>query len=153
MKRTLTILSAVFLVAFTAAAQERHHPAAEAIAAEQARVADFLQLTPDQRTAWDSLHTQLQNSLAPLFDQTRVAREQLSRLLDSDSPDPAAVGTQVIAMHSLEKQIQAAHATALQNAEALLTADQKTRFEAWRASHREPIGIKMESCAPECPVH
>lgn len=152
MKRTLTFISAVLLLTVTATAQEHHHAAADAIRSEQAKVANFLQLTPDQRTSWDALHADLQNTIAPLFDQAQSARQQLSTLLDSDSPDPIAVGTQVIAMHSLEKQIQAAHTAALQKAEALLTPDQKTKFEAWRASRGEGMTMQMGSCPPSCPI-
>lgn len=145
MKRPLIILSAVLLIAATATAQVQRH-----IAAEQSKIATFLQLTPDQKATWDSLHADLQNTISPLLDQARSAREQLSAFLRSDSPDPAAVGTQVIALHSIEKQIVAAHNAAAQKIEALLTPDQKTKFEALRATSNEPMAMSVAGCAPGC---
>ncbi|MEO7974049.1 MAG: periplasmic heavy metal sensor, partial [Thermoanaerobaculia bacterium] len=62
------------------------------------RLTRALDLTPEQQVTLGRLQEELENSVRPLGETKRTAREQLRTLLDSDSPDPAAVGTQAIAI-------------------------------------------------------
>lgn len=156
MKRVLLAAFAVFLLLTVAAvtAQEHHMRMAgdptEAIAAHAAKIAQTLQLTPDQKVQFDSIHTELAATVKPLFDQSRAAHDQLHALLDSSNPDAAAVGAQAIAAHGLEKQIEAAHKAALQKFEATLTPDQKAKFEGMMSEH---MGGAMHTMAAPCTSH
>lgn len=155
MKKVLLAAIAVFLLLHVTAvkAQERHMMMADdpgqAIAMMAAKIADTLQLTPDQKTQFDGIHAELAATVTPLFAQSKAAHDQLRTLLNADTPDPVAVGNQAIAAHSLEKQIQAAHQAAIQKVGAILTPDQKAKFDSIMTDH----GQNMHAMAAPCSAH
>ena len=156
MKRVLLAAFAVFLLLNVTAAvgQERHMVMAEdpiqAIAMQAAKIAQVLQLTPDQKPQFDSIHAELATAMKPLLDQSRAAHDQLHALLNADNPDATAIGNQAIAAHSLEKQIQASHVSAVQKVEAILTPEQKAKFEGMMSEHGP---IQMHAMAAPCSAH
>ena len=95
-----------------------------------ARLAHYLELTPDQIAAWKQIHTDTAALVQPLAASARETRTQLKAALDSPSPDPAAVGKLAIALHATRAQIRAARADARTKLAAVLTPEQKTKFEA-----------------------
>ena len=106
---------------------------------------NFLELTADQKTQWEALHEQFRASMQPIFEQQKALRDQIATLLDTASPDPAAVGALVISEHALREQVRTQHETLQNNLKALLTPEQLTKFEAFLAArgggHRGPGGF------------
>jgi Spy/CpxP family protein refolding chaperone len=131
MKRILiTLTVAIALLATAAIAQ---HP--RMMGERACDPLSFLGLTADQKAQWDSLHQQLRTSIEPLLDQKRAAEEQLRSLADAAAPDANAIGKQVLAIKAIDQQIKAAHEATAAKVAAMLTPEQKAKFDAMRALH------------------
>lgn len=101
------------------------------------RLTRALDLTEAQQATLESLQTALGDSIRPLFEAMRAAREELESLLDAESPDPAAVGAQAIAMHRSREAMRAAHETFEEGIVAMLTETQRAQYEALRDARPE----------------
>jgi Spy/CpxP family protein refolding chaperone len=100
------------------------------------RMADLLDLTPDQRAAFDRLK---EDSLASAKDKLEVMRtngDELRTLLDSANPDPATVGAKVIAMHQTRNDLRDLRKSFEDQFSKLLTAEQQYAFEKLREARR-----------------
>lgn len=111
-------------------------------------LASALNLSTDQKVQWDAIHQQLEASVTPLFAQHRDAEIQLNVLVDSSNPDPTAVGRQYLAMRAIGLQIKTAHEATRSKIDAILTPDQKAKFDAIHArmengEHGPMIMMKM----------
>jgi len=104
-------------------------------------IAASLGLSADQKVQFDSIHQQLEANVGPLFQQLESAHQQLESLASASNPDATAVGKQFLAARSLEQQVKAAHESAHQKLIAILTPDQKAKFEAL---HQDMAHSKME---------
>lgn len=93
------------------------------------RLTRSLDLTPAQQVTLGRLQEQLESAVRPLAASMRSAHEQLRTLLDATSPDPAAVGTQAIAIDRARDGMRAAW----DNFEADFTA---SLTETQRAAYR-----------------
>jgi Spy/CpxP family protein refolding chaperone len=151
MKR-IAIAFSIALLAATAFAQEPQrrmfiHNMDEGSGA----LAESLGLSTDQKVQFDAIHQQLEASMKPLIDQHRAAEQQLQALVEAPSPDATAVGTQFLAMRAIDKQIRAAHDATKQKIDAILTPDQKAKFDAMHAKmeHMGPGAMMMRH--PEGP--
>src|SRR6476659_8860767 len=98
--KTRFIAALAILVATAAFAQPR-----------PARLAHYLELTPEQIAAWKQIHTDTAALVQPLAASARETRTQLKAVLES-APDPAAVGKLVISLHATRAQICAARTDA-----------------------------------------
>jgi Spy/CpxP family protein refolding chaperone len=128
MKRIVIALCITAATTF-AVAQEVHMKMRH-MGPDPGEIAATLGLSAGQKAQWDAIHEQLQASAEPLHQQLRAAHEQLESLASSSNPDATAVGTQFLAARSIEKQLKAAHESAHQKLTAILTPDQKTKFES-----------------------
>jgi Spy/CpxP family protein refolding chaperone len=99
-----------------------------------AALVNYLQLTTDQKTAWDAAHKDFGAVVQPLFDKQRAAHQQLDAALQNKSTDPCSLGTQMLAIHAIGDQIKAAHAALDQKLDSILTADQRSKYEAFEAA-------------------
>ena len=117
--KTRFIAALAILVATAASARPR-----------PARLAHYLDLTSDQIAAWKQIHADTAALVQPLAASARETRTQLKAALDSASPDPTVVGKLAIALHATRAQIRAARADARAKLAAMLTPEQKTKFEA-----------------------
>jgi Spy/CpxP family protein refolding chaperone len=93
-------------------------------------IAATLGLSTDQKVQWDSIHQQLQASVEPLHQQLMTAHQQLESLASSSNPDATAVGKAFLAARAIEQQVKAAHESAHSKLTALLTPDQKAKFDS-----------------------
>ena len=118
MKRTILILT---LLAATAAFAQPPRPD---------RLETMLNLTAEQKAAWDAARNDFHNANEALFDRERSAQQQLHDALEAKSPDPCAVGTAMVSLHAVEEQLRTAHQALDQKLEALLTPEQKAKFES-----------------------
>jgi Spy/CpxP family protein refolding chaperone len=100
----------------------------------QHAVAEYLQLTPEQLTSWQQIQKDTVAAVEPLVTKVRDLRSQLDAALKAATPDATAVGKLAISLHATQEQIRAAHDAAKAKRLAVLTADQKTKFEALEAA-------------------
>jgi Spy/CpxP family protein refolding chaperone len=129
MKR-IAIAFSIALLAATAFAQEPCRMFIHNMEEGSGALAASLGLSADQKTQFDAIHQQLEASVKPLLDQHRAVEQQLNALVESPNPDATAVGTQFLAMRTIDKQIKAAHEATKQKIEAILTPDQAAKFDA-----------------------
>jgi Spy/CpxP family protein refolding chaperone len=97
-------------------------------------LADYLSLTTEQKTAWETIQSELRTSIGGSHDQERAIAEQLHTALDAGSTDATALGNLLIQMRTIQAQIDAARDAADAKFEASLTADQKVRYAAFQAA-------------------
>jgi len=128
MKRIVLALC-ITAAASLALAQEPHMKM-RMMGPDPGEIAATLGLSADQKTQWDSIHQQLQATVEPLHQQLMAAHQQLESLASASNPDTTAVGKQFLAARAIEQQVKAAHEAAHQKLTALLTADQKAKFDA-----------------------
>ena len=62
----------------------------------KAAITQFLALTEEQVAQWDALMVTLDEAVSLLEEQLRATEAQLKELLQSENPDPGAVGTLVL---------------------------------------------------------
>jgi Spy/CpxP family protein refolding chaperone len=124
------VLALCITAATTFAVAQEVHMKMHSMGPDPGEIAATLGLSAGQKAQWDAIHQQLQASAEPLHQQLRAAHEQLESLASSPNPDATAVGTQFLAARSLEKQLKAAHESAHQKLTAILTPDQKAKFDS-----------------------
>jgi Spy/CpxP family protein refolding chaperone len=129
MKRIVLALC-IAAAASLAVAQEPHAMKMRMMGPDPGEIAATLGLSADQKVQWDSIHQQLQASVEPLHHQLMAAHEQLESLASSSNPDATAVGKQFLAARAIEKQVKAAHEAAHAKLTAILTPDQKAKFDS-----------------------
>ena len=129
MKRALILITLIAAIAATATAQPGPPPPPRGDA-----LANYLQLTDAQKSTWQTARTNFEAAVKPLHDQQRAAHEQIEQALSSASPDPTAIGKLMISERHLGDQIKAAHDALDATLAATLTAEQKTKFEAFKAA-------------------
>ena len=95
---------------------------------------NYLNLTADQKTAWTAARQDFETSVAPLHDKIESTQNQLRQLMDAKSNDATAIGTLMIAIRDGHDQTKAKHDALDTKLESVLTADQKTKFAAFRAA-------------------
>jgi len=146
MKRIALALS-LALVATLALAQEPRKIFIHGPGMEGDGIVSALNLSTDQKVQWEAIHQQLEASMKPLFDQHRAAEQQLNAAADASNPDPATIGRAYLALRAVGKQIKEAHESTKAKIEAILTPDQKAKFDAIHAGmeHGEhgPMMMKM----------
>ena len=103
-------------------------------------LARFLQLTEQQVADVRTLLEARKDIIEPLMKQIPEKEKELQELLNSASPDPAAVGRVTIAIRDLRRQVDEARKDFAAGFEALLTAEQKTRVNTARQAARlQPV--------------
>jgi len=129
MKRIVLALCITAAASF-AFAQEPHAMKMRGMVPNPDEIAATLGLSVDQKVQFDSIHQQLEASVGPLFQQLESAHRQLESLASASNPDAAAVGKQFLAARAIEQQVKAAHESAHQKLAAILTPDQKAKFDS-----------------------
>ncbi len=131
MKRIAITISIILLIAISALAQQPRRPMPQNGPGGPPPVdlVKFLNLNDTQKAQFESLHEALRAQIDPLFEQKRAADEQLHSMMESATPDAAALGKQMLAIHAIDEQIKAAHEATEAKMAALLTAEQKVRFQ------------------------
>jgi uncharacterized membrane protein len=123
-------VSAAFLVAivFVAPVFAQQPPDPVAV------VAQVLQLSSDQITAWTTILHARQTSIEPLLQQAQMQQQAVAQALGSANPDPMTVGQAVVALHALEVQISALNGQSAGDFEKILSADQLQRLNGIRGA-------------------
>jgi len=144
MKKTLSFLALAFLVALPLAAQPHMGgpnggpppgpggpggPGPDPVAV----LKDFLGLSDAQLQQLKTLGDARNQAAQALQQQAMAAQQALGDALNAATPDPAAIGSALLAVRNVEKQfgdIQKAFKTGF---EGLLTGDQKTKYASLAA--------------------
>jgi hypothetical protein len=126
-------LGALLVLPTVAAAQESRAPRCNNFRA----IARVLQLSATQSEQARSIYSELRTTVEPLHDQIAPLKEALEDLLDTATPSAADVGEVVIDIDGIHDQIAAARAAADDEFEAILTAEQVTRWERFQSSCRQ----------------
>lgn len=95
-------------------------------------VAQVLNLSPDQVTAFAGILQQRQTAIQPLIEQLQAKQQSIGQLLGAATPDPLAIGQTLIDIHALQLQVAAANAASAKQFEQILTPDQLQRLNAIR---------------------
>jgi len=129
MKRTSILIATLItlLAAFGALAQQGppRPPMGDPLA-------DYLQLTADQRTAWQTAHQNFNTATQSLREQERSLHEQLDTALQGT--DACAIGSLMLQIRAIGDQMKAAHDALDQQLLSVLTAEQRVKFDAFKAA-------------------
>jgi Spy/CpxP family protein refolding chaperone len=128
-------------------------------------MSEYLGLTEDQKATWATLREEHKAEMAPLREEGRGLHTSLSSTMDAANPDPAAVGAATLAMKQHRDKVKAAEDSFQARLAGTLSADQRTKFEAFKAAHQggrghgfrghrghKPAGPDASSSGPQAPV-
>jgi len=99
--------------------------------------AEALGLTQDQKDEAKKIHEAVFEKAKPLMEQLHAQMAEIHALLDAGSASAEEIGTKMIAAHAARKQLGAIHDEAKEQFSALLTDEQRAKFETLMASHGE----------------
>ena len=99
------------------------------------KMAQKLNLTPDQQAAAKQIHQDLQTKMAPLHQAQQALHTQLEAALAVANPDAAAVGQLAIQLHQGHAQIKSVMQGYHQQFEALLNPNQLAQWKQMLAAH------------------
>lgn len=140
MKKTKTLLwSALALVLLSLPAMAQmtqpaggnarpNHP--DEILHNPRALARFLKLTPAQQETLKTLNQELQAKVKPIREEQKALREQLADQLEAASPNACTIGDTALDIHENHEEIEAAVAEFDTKFTAILTPEQKRRYEA-----------------------
>jgi Spy/CpxP family protein refolding chaperone len=129
MKRALILITLVTAIAAIAAAQPGPPPPPRGDA-----LANYLQLTDAQKSAWQTARSNFEATTKPLHEQGRALHEQIEQALSSATPDATAIGNLMISAKKIGDRIKTAHDALDATLASTLTADQKAKFDAFKAA-------------------
>lgn len=129
MKRPIVLLISVLL---TTAAFAQPRPGGPP-PRDLERIVQSLNLNDSQRAAWDAAHAEFRAATQSLVMKQRDLERQLHASLDSGNADACSVGALALQIHSLHEQLESAHQALDTKIESFLTAEQKARYESFRA--------------------
>jgi Spy/CpxP family protein refolding chaperone len=133
-KRWVPIAAAVTLFCATMVSAQPAAGTPHGRGGRGAVLANYLQLTPDQITAWKQLRKDEATEIKPLAQNARDLRQQLDAAMNATPPDPATVGKLSLELRSLHEQIRTAREASTAKFAATLTPEQKVKFDAFQAA-------------------
>jgi Spy/CpxP family protein refolding chaperone len=107
------------------------------------RIAEHLGLSDEQKAEWKTIHENARTAGEPLMKAAGEAKEAFDKALESENPNPAAVGQAAIAMRNAHRAVEAHHKAAMDAAKAILTPEQLAKMEEMekRMGRRGPGGF------------
>ena len=139
MKRILILILTLTFAAAAFAAPRQRRPGMS-----PAALADFLDLTADQKSKITSLREAEKSEIRPLREKLRANRTEIEAALEAGNADKA--GELMLASYNIRRQIRTAHQSFRTSVEALLTESQKAKWDTLeelrqlRREHRRPRG-------------
>jgi hypothetical protein len=122
-------LAAFLLLPALASARDRRPTPAEILQSPKL-LARYLNLTPDQVVQEEALFRTLKGKLQAIHQEQEAVREQLQNELDKPSPEKCTVGDLVLKVHDGYEQVEAALKEFDTAFTAILTPEQKLKYEA-----------------------
>jgi Domain of Unknown Function (DUF1520). len=147
-KRWILIFAVVTLLCAAVASAQPGPGMHPMRAGRAAALAEYLQLTPEQITAAKQLHSDEAAAIKPLIQNAQDLRKQLGEAMKATSPDAAAIGKLTLALHSARDQVRTTHEASKAKFVALLTPEQKAKFDAMEAAggfmrHRHQAAMEL----------
>lgn len=93
------------------------------------RLAHALDLSEEQRAAWQEALQSQRESLQPIFDEMEILERQLHDLLALDEPDPTDVGLLTIDLHDLRYSLGESRELLEESLKDLLTPEQLAQWD------------------------
>ena len=106
------------------------------------RMAEILDLTPEQREQVKAIRAAEQEKIAPLREQMREEREQMRAIIEKQPFDEAAVRSLAAAQAEIRTEMFVSHARVKNQIHALLTPEQRQKAEELRSQMKERRGFK-----------
>jgi Spy/CpxP family protein refolding chaperone len=103
-------------------------------------MADYVGLTAAQRESFRTLHEEQRKATEPLRSEGRELHAKLEAALESDNPDPTAVGTAMLALKQQRAKMKAAEEAFRGRMKAQLTPEQQEKLQAFEAASRAQRG-------------
>jgi Spy/CpxP family protein refolding chaperone len=103
--------------------------AAATLSAQTPDLKAFLELSDAQIQSLGQLEQQKGQAVQPIAQRMQQSQQQLEKLLQGSSPDPAAVGRLIIDISTLGRQVQQIMIGFQQQALSLLQPAQKTKLQ------------------------
>lgn len=97
-------------------------------------MAQVLGLGDAQKAAWTDAVKAHHEAMKPVMEKVHALHQAAKAEVEKPDPQPAVVGEAVIAAHKAEAELKAAHSELHDKLMALLDAEQKAKFEAFRQS-------------------
>ena len=126
--------AAIFLFAIGSLAVAQPAPPGPPPMAKGDPLVSYLGLTAEQKTQWQTARQSFDEGIKPLRDHIDATHQQLEQLMDAKSMDAAAIGNLMIDIRNTHDQIKVKHDALDATLEGFLSADQKVKFEAFRAA-------------------
>lgn len=101
---------------------------------QRARLAEYLGLDAQQKTAVQQLQLQHREEMKPLWQEGSELRRKLREATEADKPDAQAVGEATLALKAHHDRMKVQRTAFEQKLAALLTPEQKQKFEALKAA-------------------
>lgn len=99
-----------------------------------AHLAEYLGLDAQQQAAVRQLQVQQREAMKPLREEGGELRRKLREATEAEKPDAQAVGEATLALKAHRERIKGERAAFEQKLVALLTPEQKQKFEALKAA-------------------
>lgn len=135
-KRWILIVAVVTLLCAAMASAQPIMGRTPQRAGRGAVLAEYLQPTPEQITAWKQLRSETAAAIKPLVQSAQDLRKQLGVAMSATSPDQAAIGKLTLALRSARDDVRSARSTSKAKFVATLTPDQKAKFDALEAARQ-----------------
>jgi Spy/CpxP family protein refolding chaperone len=98
------------------------------------RLVEYLGLDAQQQAAVQKLREQQRDEMKPLWAEGGELRRKLREATEAEKPDALAVGEATLALRAHRDKMKAQHAAFEQKLVALLTPEQKQKYEALKAA-------------------
>jgi Spy/CpxP family protein refolding chaperone len=119
---SVVLVSGLLVVCSSVAAAQRQP-------GQLAKLKRVLALTDTQATSVNALVKKHRQIVFPLRQDMRARNQELQNALETPEPNPNAVGQLVIARRALNKKLRALNVQLRSDIAALLTPEQKQKFE------------------------
>jgi len=135
MKRLIPITLSILLAALGASAAGPPHPPGPGGPGgppNDRALAEYVGLTANQKEAWAAIRAETRTTVESLHEQERALHERIRDAVEAG--DSAAAGTLMLQMRALHAQFETARKSTEAKFAALLTTEQKVKFEAFQAA-------------------
>ena len=94
---------------------------------------EYLQLTAAQQASWQNARAEFDATIEPLARQAAEIGERIESSLQSNA-DACSIGKDIVAQHAIHLQLRAAKQALEQKQQSVLTSEQKTKLDAFKAA-------------------
>jgi Spy/CpxP family protein refolding chaperone len=112
-----------------------------------------LDLSDAQKEKVKAIFTSHQEQFQTFRAQARANREALRAAASAESPDPAVVGAAFLKVRADGKAMKAQRESVHAEINAVLTPEQKAKFDGWIAAHRQGRRAAMRAFGGPPPVN